>query len=159
MTCSLCGEPCQGSMCRGCERSEHQEDYYGVVDVDDQDEDDDLATDGGVARRSQAQTPDVADPDLTKFQLRILAILAEEARYGLAIKRELEQYYAETINHGRLYPNLDTLVEKGFVDKSALDKRTNEYAITDAGAQALAEEIHWVAGKFGIDLEDEGGDD
>lgn len=30
MTCDKCGMPCQGAMCRECERAEHQEDYYGV---------------------------------------------------------------------------------------------------------------------------------
>jgi len=57
--------------------------------------------------------------DLTAFQQNILAILAEEARYGLAIKRELENYYGTEVNHGRLYPNLDDLVE------DASSKRAN----------------------------------
>jgi len=83
--------------------------------------------------------------DLSKFQLRILAILAEEARYGLAIKRELEDYYGQDVNHGRLYPNLDDLVERGLVTKSELDKRTNEYALTDAGEDILVEETAWLA--------------
>ena len=30
MTCQRCGMPCQGSLCRECERAEHQEAYYGV---------------------------------------------------------------------------------------------------------------------------------
>ena len=126
-----------------------------------------VRTDGGTAdydpvdtRPSQRpETADVVDPDLSKFQIRILAVLAEEARYGLAIKGELEAYYGEDVNHGRLYPNLDELVQKGFVEKSELDKRTNEYAITDEGAQALGEEIHWLADHFGLDLSEEGGDD
>ena len=36
--------------------------------------------------------------------------------HGLAIKEELEGYYESEVNHGRLYPNLDTLVEKGLRD-------------------------------------------
>ena len=75
--------------------------------------------------------------ELTAFQQNILVILAEEARYGLAIKRELEEYYGEEVNHGRLYPNLDDLVEMGLVEKSELDKRTNQYALTDAGETAV----------------------
>ncbi|ELZ20434.1 PadR family transcriptional regulator [Natrinema limicola JCM 13563] len=35
--------------------------------------------------------------------------------YGLAIKRELEDYYGTEVNHGRLYPNLDELVDLGLV--------------------------------------------
>ena len=97
-------------------------------------------------------TSAVVDPDLSKFQLRILAVLAEDARYGLAIRESLSEYYGEDVNHGRVYPNLDTLVEKGFVEKSALDRRTNEYAITHEGAQALTEEIQWLADHYGLDL-------
>jgi len=40
--------------------------------------------------------------DLTAFQQNILSILAEEPMYGLAIKRELESYYGDEVNHGRL---------------------------------------------------------
>jgi DNA-binding MarR family transcriptional regulator len=138
---------------------EHQEDYYGVSADNFDDENEELVTDGGVGDSTQPAQAAVADPELTKFQLRTLAILAEEARYGLAIKRELAQYYGKVVNHGQLYPNLDTLVEKGFVAKTELDQRTNEYSLTDAGAQALAEEIHWIAHKFGLDIKGGGGDD
>lgn len=86
--------------------------------------------------------------DLTAFQQNILVILSEEAMYGLAIKRELEDYYGAEVNHGRLYPNLDTLVEKGLVDKSALDKRTNEYALTDAGEQVIFDRLDWILSKY-----------
>ncbi|WP_435097232.1 PadR family transcriptional regulator [Halarchaeum sp. P4] len=80
--------------------------------------------------------------DLTGFQRDILLVAASleddaEKVYGLAIKRELEARYGEEVNHGRLYPNLDTLVEAGFIEKSALDRRTNEYRITPAGASLL----------------------
>jgi DNA-binding PadR family transcriptional regulator len=94
---------------------------------------------------SEAQTkPDTAvEKDLTAFQLNTLAILAEESRYGLAIKRELEEYYGTEVNHGRLYPNLDDLVEDGLVEKSELDKRTNEYALTEAGYDALLNRFEW----------------
>ncbi|MEE6211220.1 PadR family transcriptional regulator [Salarchaeum sp. III] len=89
--------------------------------------------------------------DLTAFQKNILVVLAEEARYGLAIKRELEDYYGEEVNHGRLYPNLDDLVNKGFVEKSELDKRTNEYALTDDGFTAVLDDIEWTLSKFVTD--------
>lgn len=46
--------------------------------------------------------------------------------HGLAIKEELEEYYEKEIHYRRLYPNLDTLVEKGLVEKSQKDRRTNE---------------------------------
>jgi len=95
---------------------------------------------------SEAQTvtdsPGIA-PELTAFQQNILTILAEEPRYGLAIKRELESYYNSEVNHGRLYPNLDELVELGLVEKSELDKRTNQYALSEEGYQTLLDQLNW----------------
>jgi DNA-binding PadR family transcriptional regulator len=89
--------------------------------------------------------------ELTAFQQNILVILAEDARYGLAIKRELESYYGEEVNHGRLYPNLDDLVETGLVEKSELDKRTNQYALTNDGEQAVLGQLEWVFAKYTTD--------
>ena len=93
---------------------------------------------------SEAQAVTEAEArDLTAFQRNILTILAEEAMYGLAIKRELESYYDSEVNHGRLYPNLDDLVEIGFVEKSELDKRTNQYALTSSGYDAVLDQLSW----------------
>ncbi|PSP87354.1 PadR family transcriptional regulator [Halobacteriales archaeon QS_4_69_34] len=97
--------------------------------------------------RSIPDDPGVAR-DLTAFQGNILAVLSEEAMYGLAIKRELEEYYGSEVNHGRLYPNLDDLVEKGFVQKSERDKRTNDYALTDDGYAAVVDQLGWTLSKF-----------
>ncbi|WP_424003100.1 PadR family transcriptional regulator [Haloarcula salina] len=103
---------------------------------------------------SEAQTvsssPGIAK-ELTAFQQNILVILAEEPRYGLAIKRELETYYDDEVNHGRLYPNLDDLVEMGLVEKSELDKRTNQYSLTEEGKEAVLDQLGWVFGKFVAD--------
>jgi DNA-binding PadR family transcriptional regulator len=92
-----------------------------------------------------------AASELTAFQQNILIILAEEPRYGLAIKRELESYYDSEVNHGRLYPNLDDLVEMGLVEKSELDKRTNQYALTEEGHDVLLEQFAWEFGRFVTD--------
>jgi DNA-binding PadR family transcriptional regulator len=97
-------------------------------------------------------SPGVAS-ELTAFQQNILVILAEEPRYGLAIKRELETYYDDEVNHGRLYPNLDDLVELDLVEKSELDKRTNQYALTEAGEDVVMEQLSWVFGKLVTDSE------
>lgn len=93
--------------------------------------------------------------DLTAFQQNILVILAEEPQYGLAVKRELEDYYDEEINHGRLYPNLDSLVERGLIEKSELDKRTNQYELTEAGYDLLLGELDWELSKLVVDEERE----
>lgn len=86
--------------------------------------------------------------DLTAFQQNVLVVLAEEPMYGLAIKRALEEYYGTDVNHGRLYPNLDDLVELGLVEKSELDKRTNEYELTEKGEDALLARLDWMFEKF-----------
>ena len=102
---------------------------------------------------SETQTKNdvTAARDLTAFQQNVLFVLAEEARYGLAIKRELEDYYGEEVNHGRLYPNLDALIERGLVEKSELDKRTNEYGLTDDGQAVLVDLFEWSFSKFQTD--------
>ncbi|MDZ7747272.1 MAG: PadR family transcriptional regulator [Halobacteriales archaeon] len=91
--------------------------------------------------------------ELTAFQRNILTILAEEARYGLAIKRELEAYYGTEVNHGRLYPNLDDLVELDLVEKSELDKRTNQYELTEKGVDVLLKQYVWEFERFTADEE------
>jgi PadR family transcriptional regulator PadR len=81
---------------------------------------------------------------LSAFQRDVLWTLAEDgASKGLAVKDSLEDYYAENVNHGRLYPNLDALVDHGLVAKSQRDRRTNEYQLTDAGRAALADRLGW----------------
>ncbi|WP_053947319.1 PadR family transcriptional regulator [Halolamina sediminis] len=89
--------------------------------------------------------------DLTAFQQNILVILSEEAMYGLAIKRELEEFYGAEVNHGRLYPNLDDLVELGLVEKSELDKRTNQYALTEKGHEAVLDTLEWTLSRYVTD--------
>lgn len=91
--------------------------------------------------------------DLTAFQHNILVILGEEPMYGLAIKRELESYYGTEVNHGRLYPNLDDLVERGLVAKSELDKRTNQYELTDDGYELVLGQLNWMFSKLVTDDE------
>jgi len=82
--------------------------------------------------------------DLTGFQRDCLVIIAglDEPK-GLAIKDELDAYYSSDVNHGRLYPNLDTLVEHGLVEKGKIDDRTNSYEPTDEGATVIADRIEW----------------
>lgn len=50
--------------------------------------------------------------DLTGFQRDMLnVVLGLDEPHGLVIRGELEDYYETEIHHGRLDPNLDTLVE------------------------------------------------
>ncbi len=53
--------------------------------------------------------------DLTGFQRDILYIIAGiEEPHGLAVKAELDDYYEQEINHGRLYPISTTSSTKDF---------------------------------------------
>ena len=82
--------------------------------------------------------------DLTGFQRDLLYVIAGlKEPHGLAIKEELEEYYEAEVNHGRLYPNLDTLVEKGLVEKGQLDRRTNFYTLTRRGERELDARQDW----------------
>lgn len=78
--------------------------------------------------------------ELNSFQRDVLVVVAgEKSPHGLAIKELLEEYYDEDVNHGRLYPNLDDLVDLGLIDKEQRDRRTNEYSLTQEGRDALVE--------------------
>lgn len=83
--------------------------------------------------------------DLTGFQRDLLYVTAGlDEPHGLAIKDELEDYYEKEIHHGRLYPNLDTLVEKGLIEKSEKDRRTNLYSLTRRGTREIEARHEWV---------------
>jgi len=82
--------------------------------------------------------------DLTGFQRDLLVVIAGlESPHGLMIKDWIQSYYETEINHGRLYPNLDTLVDKGLVEKGSKDKRTNIYSLTKRGWRELEARRQW----------------
>lgn len=75
--------------------------------------------------------------ELTSFQRDLLYVIAgDEKLSGQEIKTEL-QMSMDQITHGRLYPNLDTLVEREYVHKGKIDRRTNFYELTDKGIEGL----------------------
>ena len=82
--------------------------------------------------------------DLTGFQRDLLYVAAgKDEPKGLAIKDELEEYYEGEIHHGRLYPNLDTLVDKGLLEKGQIDRRTNYYQVTQRGRREIEARREW----------------
>ena len=84
--------------------------------------------------------------DLTGFQRDLLYVIAGlDEPHGLAIKEELEEYYEGEIHHGRLYPNLDELVDKGLVEKGTIDRRTNSYTLTQRGQREIDARVEWEA--------------
>ena len=102
---------------------------------------DELVTDGG---------RDTTLVGLTGFQRDLLLIIrsldhASDTVSGQRIKDAVAAHptMAEP-NHGRLYPNLDTLVERGFVEKGQYDRRTNTYQTTAIGRAALRARRDWI---------------
>jgi len=92
--------------------------------------------------------------DLTGFQRDILYVTAGlDEPHGLAVKDELEDYYESEIQHGRLYPNLDTLVEKELIEKGEIDKRTNSYTLTEKGYEVLERRNDWELQYIGETIE------
>ncbi len=84
--------------------------------------------------------------NITGFQRDLLyVVLNKEDPSGQSIKKEIESYYDGNINHGRLYPNLDELVDKELVIKGKQDERTNYYSITPEGIRAIQDYHNWVS--------------
>jgi DNA-binding PadR family transcriptional regulator len=81
--------------------------------------------------------------DLTAFQRDVLfAIAAQESPHYRAIKRTLSDYYEKRIYNGhdrknldvrKVFPNLDTLIEKGLVEKEERQTQSDRYWLTDDG--------------------------
>jgi DNA-binding PadR family transcriptional regulator len=79
---------------------------------------------------------------LSGFQRDLLVAISwleleGETCYGLAIKRAIEEVYSDPVTHGRLYQNLDELDEQRLIEKRELDRRTNEYVMTEKGTELL----------------------
>ncbi|QSG02222.1 helix-turn-helix transcriptional regulator [Natranaeroarchaeum sulfidigenes] len=92
--------------------------------------------------------------DLTAFQRDCLYVIAglDEPK-GLAVMDELEEYYESDINAGRLYPNLDELVDKGLVEKHQQDRRTNAYVPTRRGKREIEARAEWKAEQLEAEAE------
>lgn len=106
----------------------------------------DHTTENSTATSKRISPDPAAHPsDLTQFQINILRVLGGGDAYGLAIKRDLEEYYGCEVNHGRMYPNLDELVSLGLIEKSERDKRTNNYHLTEAGHATLRARVLYLA--------------
>lgn len=81
---------------------------------------------------------------MTSFQRDILWVLGGLKRpNGTDIKSALEEYMEPPIHHGRLYPNLDELHERGLITKGPKNDRSNEYELTEAGWEELRARRRW----------------
>jgi len=93
--------------------------------------------------------------ELTEFRrdcLRVVRRLQDREEHvnGQDIQRDLQRRYGESVNHGRLYPNLDTLIDEGLVQKERLDGRTNQYELTARGLELLEREFAEFAADVGV---------
>lgn len=89
--------------------------------------------------------------DLTAFQRDVLYVTAGLDRpSGQRIKSELQKSI-DRITHGRLYPNLDTLVEQGYLSQGQIDRRTNYYELTDQGESIIVDRRRWEDSYVDID--------
>ena len=82
--------------------------------------------------------------DLTGFQRDVLYVVV-----GLGepdeeeLKAHLEEYYESEINHSRLFPNLDTLIDTGLLQEAPHDERPDHYSVTDQGHRVLQRHRDW----------------
>ena len=75
--------------------------------------------------------------ELTGFQRDLLYVIAgSDQPSGQTVRQKLETHI-DNVNHGRLYPNLDALVDHGLVEKGSQDQRTNYYKVTPSGKQLV----------------------
>jgi len=82
--------------------------------------------------------------DLTGFQRDLLYVIAgADQPSGQDVKDEIEQYYSSEINHGRLYPNLDTVVNKGTRRERTTRQAHKLLRNTDEGEQAIEDRYEW----------------
>lgn len=88
--------------------------------------------------------------ELSGFQRELLYVIGGlDNPSGLAINRKLGEYYEDDVRNGRLYPNLDELVERGLVEKGQKDERTNEYTVSERGVELLQDRRAWEDERIG----------
>ena len=82
---------------------------------------------------------------LTGFQRDLLVVASGLTKpSGQDIKEHIETAMDTTVKHGRLYPNLDTLVERGLLEKGQHDRRTNYYEVSEKGNLTIQEYLGWM---------------
>lgn len=82
--------------------------------------------------------------ELRGFQRDLLFVISGLADpNGQEIMAEMERSIGDEVQHGRLYSNLNDLVELQLVEKSAKNGRTNRYTLTAAGWEVLESRHEW----------------
>lgn len=62
---------------------------------------------------------------------------------GQEIRAEMERSLNADVQQGRIYSNLDDLVENGFVEKGSQNGRTNRYTLTGRGLAVIESRHEW----------------
>jgi DNA-binding PadR family transcriptional regulator len=77
----------------------------------------------------------------------VCALLYEaDQLHGQRLKTALESHYDERIESKSFYGAMDSLIQRGFVEKRT-DGIHDAYALTDAGERALEDHYEWLREK------------
>ena len=84
--------------------------------------------------------------ELTAFQRDLLYVVAaNDGEHGQTLSDALEAYDYDKVLHGRLYPALRELAERGLIEQFEIDGRTTGNRLTDHGRRAIEERRVWEA--------------
>lgn len=97
--------------------------------------------------------------ELTAFRRDILAAiykLSRENDYpkGQTVRHVLEDGGYDAVQGGHLYPEINALVEDGYLEKTdhPTDKRANAVTLTQRGHDALRQQALWVGDTLDLDI-------
>jgi DNA-binding PadR family transcriptional regulator len=99
-----------------------------------------VETNGGASKRF---------PELSDFRRDILLTLARAgATHGAGLVDDLSALRDEEIHDGRLYPNLNALVDADLVEKreNEHDERSHEFVLSERGRHSVREHAQRVTG-------------
>ncbi|MFC7380757.1 PadR family transcriptional regulator [Sphaerisporangium rhizosphaerae] len=77
----------------------------------------------------------------TDVALLVLISLADGAKHGYRMIHDIEEFSGTSLEPGTLYGALMRLEERGWIEALDAESRRRPYRITDAGRQALAEQL------------------
>ncbi|MFC7387160.1 PadR family transcriptional regulator [Sphaerisporangium rhizosphaerae] len=83
-------------------------------------------------------------PDLGRFTdvaLLVLISLADGAKHGYRMIHDIEEFSGTSLEPGTLYGALMRLEERGWIEALDAESRRRPYRITEAGGEALREQI------------------
>lgn len=82
--------------------------------------------------------------ELTGFQRDLLyVLLGLDGPNGVDVRGALVEYYESDVVAARVYQNLDRLADRGLVEKAGREARTNTYAVTECGRNAIESRRAW----------------